>query len=357
MSESNINDNAAVDLEVSPKTKFHDNSSNKSVRKSESITESFLLDNDGNNNIVKNGTTMDSDNKDTTDLSALSKLINSESNNENSSISASDSNISHRFTRIEKDTQQDDLSESGDDNSFGNAIAPNTIITNIITNNNNDSTNNFETSDQQRSLAPTPSTVMNERNDDNIKSDNDWKSCASSIPFTTEGFPRIAKNSVNESVHNSVNIISENDDKIPITNEIDYKFINLLKARDLIEKNWDNLFAKPKNYRVCQDIINCGMSNDMDTSTNNTEQLTKLVDTCKEELLDKEREIRNLTEIMVVNKKNSNKLHDEIVSLTIENNLLQQELDKSKKDYEALVVRWMAKAQQQADLMNHSLGV
>nr|6RGO_C Chain C, Autophagy protein 16 [Eremothecium gossypii ATCC 10895]6RGO_D Chain D, Autophagy protein 16 [Eremothecium gossypii ATCC 10895] len=53
--------------------------------------------------------------------------------------------------------------------------------------------------------------------------------------------------------------------------------------------------------------------------------------------------------------KDAEKLNDEIISLNIENSLLQDKLTALQAEYDKLIQRWLAKAQSEADAMNQGL--
>lgn len=118
---------------------------------------------------------------------------------------------------------------------------------------------------------------------------------------------------------------------------LDELLIRRLTERDVVEGNFSQLFGK------------ASVLDKQDSKTGDS--LTNL----KNELRNKEKEMANLRDILQVKNKDTERLNNEIVSLNIENNLLQEQLDKTTKEYNALVERWLAKAQKEAEQMNASL--
>lgn len=118
---------------------------------------------------------------------------------------------------------------------------------------------------------------------------------------------------------------------------LDELLIRRLTERDVVEGNFSQLFGK------------ASVLDKQDSKTEDS--LTNL----KNELRNKEKEMANLRDILQVKNKDTERLNNEIVSLNIENNLLQEQLDKTTKEYNALVERWLAKAQKEAEQMNASL--
>lgn len=111
-----------------------------------------------------------------------------------------------------------------------------------------------------------------------------------------------------------------------------------LKARDEIEKRFSNLFVEPS--------VNQGARHEKALE----EQFAAL----KAELESKDRELDDYKMTLKLKNKDAGLLHDEIITLTIENNLLQDKLEKTKVEYDKIVQRWLDKVQQEADNMNKS---
>lgn len=110
--------------------------------------------------------------------------------------------------------------------------------------------------------------------------------------------------------------------------------------RDRIEKNFSYLFET-----ASVKVDGC-------TDKHPTEDT---IVNLKNELLSKEKELDQVKETLKVQKKDTEKLNDEIISLNIENNLLQERLQKLTEEYDGLVDRWLKRVQGEADWMNQTL--
>ena len=120
--------------------------------------------------------------------------------------------------------------------------------------------------------------------------------------------------------------------------DMDDVLLSRLVERDTIESRFRELF---------QDL--------RDKSSGDAGLELILINNLKKELLNRNTEIRNLEEIVAIQKKNSNRVNDELLSLNIENNLLHNKLDTLTEEHEKLVKRWLDKIQKEADLMNETL--
>ncbi|AJS66823.1 Atg16p [Saccharomyces cerevisiae YJM451] len=75
----------------------------------------------------------------------------------------------------------------------------------------------------------------------------------------------------------------------------------------------------------------------------------------QKELKSKEQEIRRLKEVIALKNKNTERLNDELISGTIENNVLQQKLSDLKKEHSQLVARWLKKTEKETEAMNSEI--
>ncbi|CAD6639217.1 XXYS1_4_G0026330.mRNA.1.CDS.1 [Saccharomyces cerevisiae] len=75
----------------------------------------------------------------------------------------------------------------------------------------------------------------------------------------------------------------------------------------------------------------------------------------QKELKSKEQEIRRLKEVIALKNKNTERLNDELISGTIENNVLQQKLSDLKKEHSQLVERWLKKTEKETEAMNSEI--
>lgn len=84
-------------------------------------------------------------------------------------------------------------------------------------------------------------------------------------------------------------------------------------------------------------------------------QLFSIVNKYRSDLKNKEKELSQLKEVMNVMNKNNERLNDEIISLTIENNVLQEKFNLLNVEHNKLIQRWLLKAQRDADIMNATI--
>lgn len=84
-------------------------------------------------------------------------------------------------------------------------------------------------------------------------------------------------------------------------------------------------------------------------------QLFSIVNKYRSDLMNKEKELSQLKEVMNVMNKNNERLNDEIISLTIENNVLQEKFNLLNVEHNKLIQRWLLKAQRDADIMNATI--
>ncbi|CEP61508.1 Atg16p LALA0_S03e04412g [Lachancea lanzarotensis] len=113
-----------------------------------------------------------------------------------------------------------------------------------------------------------------------------------------------------------------------------------LIERDAIEKNFSELFetasALQENGEFQQEL---------------PDPLTDM----RKELASRERNIADLVATLKLKNKDSERLNDEIITLNIENNLLQERYEKVRQERDDIVARWLKKAQLEADTMNETL--
>ncbi|SCU97046.1 LAFA_0G09472g1_1 [Lachancea sp. 'fantastica'] len=112
-----------------------------------------------------------------------------------------------------------------------------------------------------------------------------------------------------------------------------------LTERDAIEKNFSELFEK------------ASASLDKPETQGSHDPLTAL----RKELENCERSIADLVATLKLKNKDSERLNDEIITLNIENNLLQERYEKVRRERDEIVTRWLKKAQLEADTMNETL--
>ncbi|SCV04319.1 LANO_0G09472g1_1 [Lachancea nothofagi CBS 11611] len=110
-----------------------------------------------------------------------------------------------------------------------------------------------------------------------------------------------------------------------------------LKERDVVEKNFAELFeaAPIQNAKSDQGTQNQSKS-------------------LRKELEFRDKKIEEFNATLKLKNKDAERLNDEIITLNIENNLLQDQYDKMKSEYDGIVSRWLRKTQQEADTMNES---
>lgn len=121
---------------------------------------------------------------------------------------------------------------------------------------------------------------------------------------------------------------------------MDELLIERLVKRDEVESKFSELFDD-------------GVVNDKGLVRNPSQDtLSQVIKQLRQELGEKDFEIRNLKEVINVKNKDFQKLNDEIISLTIENNLTTKKYTELEKEHDMLVKRWVAKVQQDVDRLN-----
>lgn len=88
---------------------------------------------------------------------------------------------------------------------------------------------------------------------------------------------------------------------------------------------------------------------------NHDDALLNTLTILQQELKSKEQEIRRLKEVIALKNKNAERLNDELISGTIENNVLQQKLSDLKKEHSKLVARWLKKTEKETEVMNSEI--
>lgn len=120
-------------------------------------------------------------------------------------------------------------------------------------------------------------------------------------------------------------------------------FLERLKIRDQRDKRFLHLFQEVE-------LNNTSKKSSTEGSISETtlKNMKKLLES-------RDREISGLKEIIELKGEHLDRINDELVSLDIENNLLQEKLDTLQNEYDALIERWLLKAQREADAMNSHL--
>lgn len=116
-------------------------------------------------------------------------------------------------------------------------------------------------------------------------------------------------------------------------------FIDQLIQRDRFEKNYQELFK----------------SVNLEQSEDNNDAKDSNIESLKLEIRKKEVQINELYEIINIKNKDFERLNDELISISIENNLFQDKLNKIQIEYDNLLGRWLTKVQKEADAMNESM--
>lgn len=120
-----------------------------------------------------------------------------------------------------------------------------------------------------------------------------------------------------------------------------------LTLRNEIEGHYKELF---------QDVTSLTNNNEFGTNATVTNgKLVSIIDSYREELKAKDQEIDRLKEIAEVMNKNNERLNDEMISMTIENNVLEDKFNTLNEEHTKLVQRWLSKVQQDADVMNATI--
>lgn len=127
--------------------------------------------------------------------------------------------------------------------------------------------------------------------------------------------------------------------------DIENMLIARLTRRDLVESNFKELF---RALPLESPDLSLGKYGDGARYTNQED----LIDSLKSELRSKEEENSKLKEIIRVMNKDKERVNDELISLNIENNILQERLDSLTKEHDKLIKRWLQKVQAEIDEMN-----
>ncbi|CDH15602.1 related to Autophagy-related protein 16 [Zygosaccharomyces bailii] len=122
---------------------------------------------------------------------------------------------------------------------------------------------------------------------------------------------------------------------------MDTLLIERLLERDSIESRFQELFIVPEAVRVSDK----GREIPNDT-------LTTTISRLRSELKSKQNQIASLREVINVKNKDSEKLNDEIISLNIENNILQKKFEELEEEHNKLVKRWLDKVQKDVETLN-----
>ena len=89
-----------------------------------------------------------------------------------------------------------------------------------------------------------------------------------------------------------------------------------------------------------------------DNIPNHDDALLNTLTILQQELKSKEQEIRKLREVIGLKNKNAERLNDELISGTIENNVLQQKLSDLKTEHSKLVAKFFKKTEKETNVMN-----
>lgn len=130
---------------------------------------------------------------------------------------------------------------------------------------------------------------------------------------------------------------------------------NRLKFRNTVESQYKELFQSI-NIPIA-DTLDKEKDDNVDASPPDLikSQLLEIINRYRSELMNKEKELNQLKEVMNVMNKNNERLNDEIISLTIENNVLQEKFKLLNVEHNKLIQRWLLKAQRDADIMNATI--
>lgn len=126
---------------------------------------------------------------------------------------------------------------------------------------------------------------------------------------------------------------------------MDLELLERLQQRDKVESRFQELFIELKPSPES------GFVAELNDNGTLTVTLTRL----RKELKGKELQISSLREIINVKNKDFEKLNDEIISLSIENNLLQKKFGDLEEEHNKLVKRWLDKVQQDVEKLNANL--
>lgn len=126
---------------------------------------------------------------------------------------------------------------------------------------------------------------------------------------------------------------------------MDITLVERLRQRDNIEYRFQELFTEPKP----------GPKSELDGELKSNETLVTTLGRLRKELKGKELQISSLGEVINVKNKDFEKLNDELISLNIENNLLQSRFVELEEEHNKLVKRWLDKVQQDIEKLNSNL--
>lgn len=128
---------------------------------------------------------------------------------------------------------------------------------------------------------------------------------------------------------------------------MDKLLIERLAKRDEIESRYAELFQK---------VILTDQNLKKGDATRETDSASDLLNTTiarlRKELKHKDANVSRLKEVIEVKKQDSEKLNNEIISLTIENNLTSKRFAELEEEHDKLVKRWVARVQQDVDKLN-----
>ncbi|GCE98188.1 atg16-like protein [Zygosaccharomyces mellis] len=131
----------------------------------------------------------------------------------------------------------------------------------------------------------------------------------------------------------------------PKPKRMDLELLERLQQRDKVESRFQELFIELKP----------SPESDFVAELNDNGTLTVTLTRLRKELKGKELQISSLREIINVKNKDFEKLNDEIISLSIENNLLQKRFRDLEEEHNKLVKRWLDKVQQDVEKLNANL--
>lgn len=128
---------------------------------------------------------------------------------------------------------------------------------------------------------------------------------------------------------------------------MDKLLIERLAKRDEIEGRYAELFQK-----VILTDQNLKRGDALKNTDNTRDLLNSTIARLRKELKDKDTNVSRLKEVIEVKKQDSEKLNNEIISLTIENNLTSKRFAELEEEHDKLVKRWVARVQQDVDKLN-----
>lgn len=128
---------------------------------------------------------------------------------------------------------------------------------------------------------------------------------------------------------------------------MDKLLIERLAKRDEIEGRYAELFQK-----VILTDQNLKRGDALKNTDNTRDLLNSTIARLRKELKDKDTNVSRLKEVIEVKKQDSEKLSNEIISLTIENNLTSKRFAQLEEEHDKLVKRWVARVQQDVDKLN-----